>query len=206
MRNKTFWEHQAWDEIDAFNTNVLSTYMSLALFDIASLRARIQWCDKNSKSTLLHKKNLNKINKSMCVAIDLYNKYQLPKDNSYKHFWNGTQDLYFDQTSISYTIPKESYCGVKPWEDQRAGFDRTDGYKGDTNKNSIKESFWSAVKPKGAITTEIVNKMLLSAAETKASTNPSLKEILELGGFNNFLKINILKFLVKYLIKYSYVK
>lgn len=185
MRNKTFWEHQAWDEIDAFNTNVLSTYMSLALFDIASLKARIQWCDKNGISTVLHKEVLSKIKKSMSVAIDLYNKYQLPKDDSYKHFWNGTQDLYFDQTSISYTIPKESYCGVKPWEDQRAGFDRTDGYKGDTNKNSIKENFWSAVKPKGTITTEIVNKMLQSAAETKASINPSLKEILELGGFNN---------------------
>lgn len=186
MRHITFWEHQAWDEIDAFNTNVISTYMSLALFNIASLKARIEWCEANGISTYLHKEVLKQIKNSMCKAISLYNKYQLPKDTSYRHFWNGTQDLYFDQTSISYTIPKESYCGVKAWEDHRFGFDRTDGYQGDTNKNSIKENFWSSVKPKGAITTDIVNKMLQSATETsEQKAKPNLKDILELGRFNN---------------------
>lgn len=182
MRQNTLWEHEAWNTLEDFNSSIVSVFEGLAMLETLSLNARIEWCKDNSEPFIPLEVRLSQLKQEMNAVADTYAKYNLARNTSYKHFWHNSADLYFESSAKNYTMPTETHIGKLSWD---SAFNKTDGYKGNIDKNSIKEEFWTPIRPNGAITTNIVNEMLASTGHSV-----SLKDILAKGGFDNIPNLN----------------
>ena len=185
MRQKYDWEHLAYEEIAAFNDNVVSNYLSVATIDIASLEARATLCEeKGYTSSAGHlRSRVESVKKEILEVKKIYDKHTLTEQNVYRHFWKPDHELTIYTKAARREIPDEN-CG-----NASKNFSNAKGF--DYENRSLKTSFWMPLFKAPVMDVNYVTGLSFPLIDTESvnhlleGTNhqKTLQQILKEGGF-----------------------
>ena len=186
MRQKYDWEHLAYEEIAAFNDNVVANYLSVATIDIASLEARATLCEEKGDdiSARALRSRVESIKQEILDVKEIYDEHTLTEQDLYRHFWKPDHEVTIYTQAARREIPAEN-CG-----NASKNFSNALGF--DYEEKSLNTSFWLPMFSAPVIDqnyvlgmgsqllgTEQVNHLLEGTNHQK-----TLKQILDEGGFD----------------------
>lgn len=187
MRLTTHWEHLAYDSMESFNNYMISNFLSAAMLEDASLKARYELCKQQGKSTQSVEVRLKNLYDEVAEVAALYNKNKVSRDTSYRHFWVPDHEVYLLPDAKKQGIPQE-LTG-----DAGSNFKNAKGISYDGSKATLNATFWdelwSPITSKSWSTTYVYPKMAGTAEITNlldgCNHQMTLEQILKEGGISN---------------------